>query len=133
MYATTEEEFEEAVQAGIDSIPDEFLDSIDNVAFMIQDEPSPAQLSNMSRGTSSPGQRELLGLYSGIALTKRGEGYGMVPVKPDSITIFKGPHERICSSRDELFDLVRRTVVHEVGHHFGLDEDRLRAMGYGSS
>ena len=57
----------------------------------------------------------------------------MVPVKPDSITIFKGPHERISSSRDELFELVRRTVVHEVGHHFGLDEEQLRAMGYGSS
>ena len=72
---------------------------------------------------------ELFGLYEGIALTERGEDYGMCPV-PDVITIFKGPHERSFDSREEVVEEIGKTVIHEIGHYFGLDDDKLYEMGY---
>lgn len=132
MVQVTDDEFEQAVQAGIDSIPARFRDQIDNVAFCLQDEPDPGQRARMT-GSACPGRRELLGLYSGISLARRGAGYGGYGSMPDMITVFKGPHERLAWSKEELFENVRRTVVHEVGHYFGMDEAQLAAMGYGSS
>ncbi len=131
MFEVSEDEFEEAVQRGIDCIPTEFLDSIENVAFAIQDEPDGLQRAKMSNSPCQ-GRRELLGLYSGISLDRRGEGYGAYGAVPDMITIFKGPHERVAYSREHLYEMVRKTVVHEVVHYFGMDEDQLREMGYGS-
>ena len=70
----------------------------------------------------------LFGLYQGIPLTERGQGYSMV--LPDKISIFRGPLERACRSRQELIREVRVTVVHELGHHLGMDEDRLAELGW---
>ncbi len=125
MFPMTDEEFEGAVQEALDGMPDQFMDALENVAIMVQDEPEPYQLEEL--GTEGePG--ELLGLYEGVNLLERADGYDMD--LPDVITIFKGPHERLFSSRDEVVSQARKTVIHEIGHYFGLDDDRLHEMGY---
>ena len=73
---------------------------------------------------------DLLGLYDGVSLMERGDGYGMPGDYPDTITIFKGPHERLEGGREEILEEVRRTVIHEVAHYFGMDEDQVDEMGY---
>lgn len=72
---------------------------------------------------------ELFGLYEGIALTERDGDYGWCEV-PDVITIFKGPHERAFDTREQVVEEIGKTVVHEIGHYFGLDDEKLYAMGY---
>ena len=130
MYHMTEEEFEQAVEEGIDGIPDQFLQALENVAITVQDEPDDYQLESLEDpdwlGTTQ--DDELLGLYDGVPLTERSE-YDECDM-PDVITIFKGPHERCFASREEIVDQIGRTVVHEVGHYFGLDDEQLHAMGY---
>jgi predicted Zn-dependent protease with MMP-like domain len=130
MYKMTEDEFEAVVQEALDSIPDRFLDALDNVGIAIQDEPDADQLEDADFGTQDEESGELLGLYDGIALTERGQDYGEFGDLPDVITIFQGPHERSFDTRAEMVEEVRKTVVHEIGHYFGLDEDQLANMGY---
>ncbi|HJF66079.1 Zn-dependent protease [Slackia equolifaciens] len=126
MYTMTDDEFEEAVQDAIDSIPDAFLEALDNVMVTVQNEPNARQ--RMSSGSEGPGG-EILGLYEGVALTQRGEWYGEGEM-PDVVTIFKGPHERCFNSRERIVEEIRKTVVHEIGHHFGMDDAALRRIGY---
>ena len=126
MVNLTDEEFETAVQDAIDSIPDEFLDELDNVAILLADEPEEDDLEGDSYYTE---EGDLLGLYDGISMTERGDGYGFGDY-PDTITVFKGPHERLSDSRDEVLEEVRKTVVHEIAHYFGMDEDQVDEMGY---
>ena len=126
MAKLTDEEFEAAVQDALDSIPDEFLDELENVAFMLADEPDE---EDYSRAGISAAGGELLGLYSGIAMTERGDDYGYADY-PDTITIFKGPHERKGLSRVDTVEEIRRTVVHEIAHYFGMDEEQVDDMGY---
>lgn len=116
----TDEEFENAIADAIDSIPDRFLDELENVAFIAEDEPTPEQSS----------QGDLLGLYEGISLAERGDDYGFFGDCPDTITIFKGPHERLSDSKERVVEEIRRTVVHEVGHYFGMSEQQIDEMGY---
>ena len=97
------QQFEELVQTAIDSIPDEFQAYLDNVEFLVEE--------------SSP--EGLMGLYQGAGALHAGEGF------PDRITLFKRSHERATSTMDALVEEVRRTILHEVGHHFGMDEDDL--------
>lgn len=131
MYEMSDEEFDNAVQEALDEMPAQFMDALDNVAIFVADEPSEEELATIGDpghpgGTSHGG--ELLGLYSGIALPSRGEYYDNV--LPDTITIFKGPHERLFRSREEIVEQARKTVIHEIGHYFGLDDARLHEMGY---
>jgi predicted Zn-dependent protease with MMP-like domain len=105
--------FEEMVEAALDSLPEELGRLMSNVAVMVQHEPGP------------PG---LLGLYEGIPLTSRTTGYA--GVLPDRITIYHLAICAICQTEDEVVDQVRRTVVHEVGHHFGIDDARLTELGW---
>ena len=70
-----------------------------------------------------------MGLYSGIAMTERGDYYGYGEF-PDTITIFKGPHERMGLSHADTIEEIRRTVVHEIAHYFGMDEEQVDEMGY---
>ncbi len=126
MYTLTDEEFEAAVQDAIDSIPDEFLDELENVAIIIADEPEEEDFEGDGYFTE---EGDLLGLYDGMSLTERDGGYG-VGDYPDTITVFKGPHERLEGGRDEIVEEVRKTVVHEIAHYFGLDEDQVDDMGY---
>lgn len=108
------ERFEELVAEALDGIPPELGALMDNVAVFV--------------GEGSP-DSGLLGLYQGIPLTKRDRGYeGMV--MPDRITIFRLPILRRCASESEVVQQVRITVIHEVGHHFGLGDARLRELGW---
>ena len=81
-----------------------------------------------SRTTRRPDDPDLLGVYDGTPLTERGQGYTMA--LPDRITIFRDPTLRMCESEEEVVEEVRITVVHEIAHHFGIDDDRLHELGY---
>ena len=123
----TDEEFEDAVQSAIDSIPEEFLDELENVAILLADEPEEDDFDGDGYYSESG---DLLGLYDGVALTERGDTYGSFNDYPDTITIFKGPHERLSGDRSVVLEEIRKTVVHEVAHYFGMDEDQVDEMGY---
>ncbi len=112
----TREEFEELVGEALDRIPPELTRLMDNVAVFVEDEPA-------------PDDPELLGLYEGTPLTDRGEWYA--GVLPDRITIYRGPTLRMCGTREEVVAETEVTVVHEIAHHFGIDDARLHALGYG--
>lgn len=126
MYKMTDEEFESAVQDAIDSIPEEFLDELENLAFIVADEPDEEDFEGDGLYAESG---DLLGLYDGISLADRDGGYGFGDY-PDTITIFKGPHERLEGTRADILEEVRKTVVHEIAHYFGMDEDQVDDMGY---
>ena len=113
----TDEEFEEAVGAALDLIPDELAQLMTNVAVLVADEPS-------------GGEPDLLGLYEGVPLTQR-DGWWYAGSLPDRITIFKGPLTRLCDDREDLLDEIAVTVVHEVAHHFGITDERLHELGWG--
>ncbi|MCL5110206.1 MAG: metallopeptidase family protein [Chloroflexi bacterium] len=116
-------EFERLVAESLDGLPERFRQRLANVAVVVEDEPSPEEQDETGHDQSEP----LFGLYQGTPLTARGSGYGMV--LPDKITIFRGPIERFCRSRREMRWEVRRTVVHEFAHHFGIDDDHLDELG----
>ena len=113
------EKFEKLVNDGIKAIPERFLKKLDNVDIVIEDEPTPYQL----RKLRTYGGSLIFGLYEGIPQTKRGN-YGQV--LPDKITIFKNPIEKYASSEEEIKEIVKNTVWHEIAHHFGLDEKGVR-------
>jgi predicted Zn-dependent protease with MMP-like domain len=114
-------EFEVLVGDALDSLPEELGTMMANVEVVVEDEPPPELLARLGPG------RTLLGLYHGIPLTKRGI-YGNV--LPDKISIYEGPITRLARTPDEIRERVRKTVVHEVAHHFGIDDPRLRELGY---
>ncbi len=117
-------QFERLVQRALDDLPDGILSMLDNVDVVIEDEPGD---TDQAGGQSEGG--ELFGLYLGVPRTERDSSYSMV--LPDKITLFRGPLERSCGSPAELAREVRVTVVHELGHHLGLDEDQLEELGWG--
>ncbi len=119
-----QEEFEELVLDAVAELPQELLSNLDNLAIVVEQWPSLEQMAE--HGLES--RDELMGLYEGIPLTERA-GYNLVP--PDKITIFQGPLEAMCSTREELVSEVQKTVKHEIAHHFGFDEDRLEELGLG--
>jgi predicted Zn-dependent protease with MMP-like domain len=114
-------DFDQLVEEAFHGIPARFRSRMQNVAVVVEDEPSPAQLT---RGRASHGST-LLGLYEGRPLKYRGvsEGFNL----PDRITIFQGPHERIARNREDLARLVEQTLWHEIAHHFGMNEREVRA------
>lgn len=107
--------FEELVAEALDGIPASLGQYIENVAVFVEDV-----------GASS----SILGLYQGVPLTRR-ENYGLGGGMPDRITIYRVPIVERCATEHDVIDMVRVTVVHEVGHHFGLSDRRLRELGYG--
>lgn len=117
------ERFEELVSHVVESLPPEFLENLENVDVLIEDYPSELQI----RKSKVPGKYNLLGLYEGVPRTKRGSHYGMV--LPDKITIFQRPIEAKCHSDDEIVSEIERVVKHEIAHHFGIDDERLRELG----
>jgi predicted Zn-dependent protease with MMP-like domain len=111
------EEFEALVSEALDSIPPEFQKHLANTLVSVEEEPSRKMLRELD---VRPGST-LLGLYVGTPLTKREANFAALP---DSIVLFRGPILRACSTRDQIVDQIRKTVVHEIGHFFGLaDED----------
>ncbi len=109
------ERFEQLVADAIDDVPDELMALASNVALVITGDPL----------ADDP---DLLGLYEGIPLTERDTAYG--GVLPDRISIFRRPTLAYCDSEDEVREEVAITVVHEIAHHFGIDDDRLHELGY---
>lgn len=117
-------EFEELVAEALDDLPLFFQEKLDNVEVLIQAWPTQGDLrrAGLSRG------RSLLGLYHGVPLTQRTQGYNLVA--PDTITLFQGPIERAAGGdRPRIRARVRHTVVHEIAHFFGISDERLRELG----
>ncbi|OLB80092.1 MAG: hypothetical protein AUI14_08015 [Actinobacteria bacterium 13_2_20CM_2_71_6] len=108
--------FEELVGDALDAVPGQLLDLLDNVVILVEDDPP----------RDDP---ELLGVYEGHALTERGWDYG--GVLPDRITIFRNPILALCDTEDAVVEEVQVTVVHEIAHHFGIDDARLHELGWG--
>ena len=109
------ERFEELVAEALDDVPAELADLIDNCVILVEDDPP----------LDDPG---LLGVYDGTPITERDGGYTMA--LPDRITIFRNPTLAMCEDEDEVIDEVNITVVHEIAHHFGIDDERLHQLGY---
>jgi predicted Zn-dependent protease with MMP-like domain len=108
-------DFEALVEQALDEIPDDIAREVHNLVVLVEDEP-PAD------------EPDLLGMYDGVSLTERGADHGGLP---DRITVFRGPLLEMCATREELVREIRITVVHEIAHHFGIDDDRLHDLGYG--
>jgi predicted Zn-dependent protease with MMP-like domain len=115
--------FEQLVREAVESLPEELKNRLENVAFLVRED-APTR----SKKRSKSGQ-ELLGLYHGISQKDRGFWYGNV--LPDRIIIYRKPLERISANYQDLRENVRQTVVHEVGHYFGFDEEDLRRFEEG--
>lgn len=116
--------FTELVQAALADVPQPFADHLRDVVIEVQ--PMPDRRDCEEVGIDDP--HELLGLYHGTPLTERGVEFA--ETLPDRITIYQRNIERVCTSREEMIQEVRKTVLHEIGHYFGLDEDELEALGY---
>jgi predicted Zn-dependent protease with MMP-like domain len=105
--------FEDHVRAALDELPPNIVDALSNVAVVIEDE--------------NPDDPDLLGLYHGVPLPERGDMAGTLP---DKISIYRIPLEESFADPEELREEIRITVLHELGHYFGLDEDRIAELGY---
>lgn len=109
------EAFEALVVDELDRLPDEMIDGLDNVIFVTQDRPDDGSL-------------DLLGIYDGVALTERGQyGFGELP---DRIILFREPLLAVCADLDELRDEIHVTLVHEIAHFYGIDDDELHRLGW---
>ncbi|MGN7965041.1 metallopeptidase family protein [Microbacterium sp. 22179] len=112
MDATT---FETLVVDELDRLPDDMVDGLDNVVFVVEDRPEDGSL-------------DLLGLYDGLALTERTQ-YGMGEL-PDRIVVYREPHLAVCEDEEELRDELHTTLVHEIAHFYGLDDAQLHDLGW---
>ncbi|WP_368496743.1 metallopeptidase family protein [Herbiconiux sp. A18JL235] len=115
MVEMTPDEFEEIVSDELDRLPDDMLDGLENVVFVVDDRPEDGSL-------------DLLGLYDGVAVTERGQyGFGEMP---DRITLYRESLLAICDDLDEVRDQVHITLVHEIAHYYGIDDARLHELGW---
>jgi predicted Zn-dependent protease with MMP-like domain len=116
-------DFEKLVVEALDELPTSFHEKMSNIEVLIQPWPSRNELRTAG---VAPGHT-LLGLYHGIPLTERTQNYGLVA--PDTITLYQGPIEQAAGKPEKVAGIVKRTVIHEVAHHFGISDDRLRELG----
>ena len=156
MYLMSDKEFERAIEEALDAMPPQFLEALENVAVVWEEEPSAYHLGydedgwddgfeddeawengeaqgagSEDMGDAGPDDGapdDLLGLFDGLSIVERANGYD--DDIPDVITVFKGPHERCFNNREEIVEEIGKTIIHELGHYFGLNEDQLAAMGY---
>jgi len=112
----SDEAFDKAVDDAIDLVPEQFLALLDNVVVLIEDNPP----------DDDP---DLLGLYDGVPLTERDTQYGLV--EPDRIFLYRNPLKDMCDDTDDLKTEIAVTIVHEIGHYFGIDDDHLDELGWG--
>lgn len=111
----TADAFEELVTAELDELPDDMIDGLENIVFVVEDRPEDGSL-------------DLLGLYDGVALTERGRyGFGEMP---DRIILYREPLLSICDDEDELREEIHVTLVHEIAHFYGIDDERLHDLGW---
>ncbi|MDQ1577013.1 MAG: hypothetical protein QOH55_2163 [Microbacteriaceae bacterium] len=116
MFELTAEQFERVVTDELDALPDDMVDGLENVVFVVEDRPEDGSL-------------DLLGLYNGIALTERGQyGFGEMP---DRIILYREPLLSICDNEEQLREEVHVTLVHEIAHFYGIDDDKLHELGWG--
>ncbi|WP_435198319.1 metallopeptidase family protein [Janibacter sp. GS2] len=127
MMQIGDEEFDAAVRDALDEVPQELLGMLDNVVFFVEDEPG---TEHADPGFSPEENAALLGIYLGTPLTERDGGWAAGAL-PDRIVLFRGPLTRMCADLDELREEITVTIVHEAGHHVGIDEDRLHELGWG--
>ena len=120
MLKLSRRKFEELVGEGVKSIPERFLEKLDNVVIVVEGNPTPEKMKKFSLGRSWT----LFGLYEGVPQAKRGLFYG--GVLPDKITIFQEPIENAARNLSDIRKIVKNTVWHEIAHHFGMDEQRVR-------
>ena len=113
-------QLERMVRRAVASLPSASMALMENVEIVIEDEPTDEQRDGAEEGP--------FGLYEGVPLTERTSSYGLI--LPDKITVFRGPLERATETPSELFAEVRTTVIHEVAHHFGMDEWQIADLGY---
>jgi predicted Zn-dependent protease with MMP-like domain len=116
------EDFDQLVAEALDSLPDDIAAAMDNVEVVVEDEPSADIRAGAGRGV------EILGHYHGIPLTNRSYYNNALP---DRISIYRGPITRIARTPGRIKEQVRRTVIHEIAHHFGINDARLRELGWG--
>ncbi|MEM6792660.1 MAG: metallopeptidase family protein [Acidobacteriota bacterium] len=114
----TREEFEALTERALDLLPEQFAELLDNIVVVVEDEADPDDLAAMGFDP----EEELLGLYQGVPQTER--ELGMVEL-PDKVTLYRGPLVRMCRDRRELMSEIRDTLVHEIGHHFGLSDEEM--------
>ena len=119
------ERFEYLVAMAVETLPEGFLDRLENIVVVVEDYPTAAQLAK----TGIRHVHTLLGLYEGVPITKRGRIYSLVP--PDKITIFQKPIESKCRDDAEITDEIQRVVQHEIAHHFGISEAKLKQIEKG--
>jgi predicted Zn-dependent protease with MMP-like domain len=117
-----ETSFEDLVAEALDSLPDEIVEMMSNVDVVVEPEPPSEYLRDL------PPHSTLLGHYHGVPLTGRGHYDGVLP---DKISIYEGPITRMARTPERIKAQVRRTVLHEIAHHFGIDEERIHELGYG--
>jgi predicted Zn-dependent protease with MMP-like domain len=118
-------EFQRVVRQALDDIPSPFKEALENLDIQVRWAPTPEE----RRKAGLPPGHDLFGLYLGVPLPQRGHFYSMV--LPDVILIYQRAHERFCESEEEMVEQARQTVLHEVGHYMGIDEDRLEELGIG--
>ena len=122
MISISREQFESLVRQALSHLPDDVRNHLDNVDVVVDGSASTSQLV----GTGIANEMELLGLYEGIPLTER---YGYDLVLPDKITLFQKPIETICQTQEQITEEIKATIVHEIAHHFGIDDERLHNLG----
>ncbi len=122
MISISREQFEKLVRKALSQLPIDVRNHLDNVDVVVDGSASTSQLV----GTGIENEMDLLGLYEGIPLTER---YGYDLVLPDKITLFQRPIESICETQEQVAEEIKATIVHEVAHHFGIDDDRLHNLG----
>jgi len=120
------EEFEKVVEEVFESLPEKFHATIENVHIIVEEVPDTRM--NARRGIRSGGI--LLGLYEGIPVTRRGTEYGMYPVVPDRITLFRRNIEAVVRNDEEVRAKIREVLIHEIGHYYGMSETEIRRAGY---
>lgn len=111
----SEEAFDALVEEALDALPEELLTGLDNVVFVVEEEPEDGS--------------NTLGVYEGVALTERDSSW--FGALPDRVVLFRGPLSRMCRNAEELFEEITITLVHELGHYHGIDEERLHELGWG--
>lgn len=116
------EEFEALVEQALEQLPDDFKAALENVAVMVEEEPSEEDLEEVGIDPGDPERDELFGLYQGVPLTERDTFYSALP---DRVLVFRGPILRACETRRQVLREIRETVQHELGHYFGMEEEDL--------
>ncbi len=124
MTSISREQFQNLVLQALSDLPEDVRHSLQNVDVVVDDVASMSQIA----GTGIENAMDLLGLYEGIPLTER---YGYDMVLPDKVTLFQKPIESICDTQEQMAEEISKTLIHEIAHHFGLDDDHLDRLGSG--